>query len=104
MQDGPSEDNPMRVEGVLNTFVDPEISILDNYDTQQEIEQHLGLESGAADSAFGFVNMEIAGIYRLDYQGITDKSGNEAETLSRWVEVFDITPPVMTLYGAIHIS
>ena len=101
LQDGPSEDNPMRVEGVLNTFfVDPGISILDNYDTQQEIEQHLGLESGAADSAFGFVNMEIAGIYRLDYQEITDKSGNEAETLSRWVEVFDITPPVMTLYGA----
>ena len=96
-----TESDPMRVEGVLGTFfVDPGISILDNYDTQQEIEQHLGLQSGASDSAFGFVDMEVAGIYRLDYQGIVDKSGNEAETLSRWVEVFDITPPEMTLYGA----
>ena len=47
--------------------------------------------------------MEVAGIYRLDYQGIQDPSGNEAEVISRWVEVFDITPPVMTLYGADHI-
>ena len=91
----------MRVEGVLNTFfVDPGINILDNYYTQEEIEQHLGLQSGAADSAFGFVDMEIAGIYRLDYQQIEDPSGNEAEILSRWVEVYDITPPEMTLYGA----
>ena len=60
----------------------------------------MGLESGAADSAFGLVNMEVAGTYRLDYQGIQDPSGNEAEVISRWVEVFDITPPVMTLYGA----
>ena len=98
---GLAENNPMQVEGVLGTFfVDPGISILDNYYTQQEIEQHLGLQSGSADSAFGFVDMEVAGIYRLDYQGIIDPSGNEAETLSRWVEVFDVTPPVMTLYGA----
>jgi hypothetical protein len=44
--------------------------------------------------------MEVAGIYRLDYQEIVDPSGNEAEILSRWVEVFDVTPPEMTLYGA----
>ena len=100
-QAGNSENDPMRVEGVLGTFfVDPGIKILDNYYTQKEIEQSLGLESGAADSAFGLVNMEVAGIYRLDYQGIQDPSGNEAEVISRWVEVFDITPPVMTLYGA----
>lgn len=98
---GLTEDKPMRVEGVLGTFfVDPGITILDNYYTQVEIEQNLGLQSGAADSAFGFVDMEIAGIYKLDYQGITDPSGNDAVTLSRWVEVFDVTPPVMTLYGA----
>jgi hypothetical protein len=91
----------MRVEGVLGTFyVDPGITILDNYYTQQEIENSLGLQPGAADSAFGFVNMEVAGIYRLDYQGIIDPSGNEADVLSRWVEVFDVTPPEMTLYGA----
>ena len=96
-----TESDPMRVEGVLGTFyVDPGISILDNYYTQQEIESFLGLQSGAADSAFGFVNMEVAGTYRLDYQGISDPSGNEAEVLSRWVEVYDIIPPVMTLYGA----
>ena len=96
-----TETDPMRVEGVLGTFyVDPGISILDNYYTQQEIENSLGLQPGAADSAFGFVNMEVAGVYRLDYQGIIDPSGNEAEILSRWVEVFDVTPPEMTLYGA----
>ena len=70
MNDGVTENDPMRVEGVLGTFfVDPGINILDNYYTQEEIEQNLGLQSGAADSAFGFVDMEIAGIYRLDYQG-----------------------------------
>ena len=96
-----TETEPMRVEGVLGTFyVDPGITILDNYYTQQEIENSLGLQPGSADSAFGFVNMEVAGIYRLDYQGIIDPSGNEAEVLSRWVEVFDVTPPEMTLYGA----
>ncbi len=96
-----TEAEPMRVEGVFGTFfVDPGITILDNYYTQQEIENSLGLQPGAADSAFGFVNMEVAGIYRLDYQEIVDPSGNEAEILSRWVEVFDVTPPEMTLYGA----
>lgn len=100
-ENGLNEKDPMRVEGVLGTFfVDPGINILDNYYTQNEIEQNLGLQSGAADSAFGFVDMEIAGMYRLDYQGIVDPSGNEAAVLSRWVEVFDITKPVMTLYGA----
>ena len=65
-----------------------------------EIEQHLGLGSGAADSAFGFVSHGDCRNLSLGLSEITDKSGNEAETLSRWVEVFDITPPVMTLYGA----
>ena len=90
----------MRVEGGTKFFLWIPHNILDNYYTQEEIEQHLGLQSGAADSAFGFVDMEIAGIYRLDYQQIEDPSGNEAEILSRWVEVYDITPPEMTLYGA----
>jgi len=53
-----TESDPMRVEGVLGTFfVDPGVTILDNYYTQHEIENFLGLQSGAADSAFGFVNM-----------------------------------------------
>ena len=100
---GFDQSDPHKVEGVLGTtFVDPGILILDNYYSQVEIEQNLGFDSGSVDSAFvyGAVNMDVAGIYEVIYQGIKDPSGNEALPLSRWVEVFDITPPELTIYGA----
>ena len=99
-EEGSREDNPYEVKGVIGFFFDdPGIEIIDNYFEQSEIEEHLGLQPGAADSAFGFVNMEVAGDYRLDYQGIEDPSGNEAETKSRWVRVLDEERPKLTLYG-----
>lgn len=99
-EEGSREDNPYEVKGVIGSFFDdPGIEIIDNYFEQSEIEEHLGLQPGAADSAFGFVNMEVAGDYRLDYQGIEDPSGNEAETKSRWVRVLDEERPKLTLYG-----
>ncbi len=98
---GSNRDNPHQVEGVLGTsFADPGISILDNYYSQVEIEQNLGFQSGSVESVFGSVNMDVAGIYELVYQGISDPSGNDAEPISRWVEVFDVTPPELTIYGA----
>ena len=93
--------SPLLIEGVVgSTFVDPGISILDNYYSQDEIEQNLGYESGSLESAFGAVNMDVAGVYEVIYQGIFDPSGNDAVSITRYVEVFDITPPELTIYGA----
>ena len=82
--------------------LDPGVIILDNYYSQSEIEQHLGFEvgKGAKESAFGQANVEVAGLYEITYQNITDPSGNQAEPISRWVEVYDEIAPVLTLYGA----
>ena len=98
---GANPNDPHRVEGVLGTtYVDPGISILDNYYSQVEIEQNLGFQNGSVESAFGIVNMDVAGVYEVIYQGIKDPSGNEAETITRWVEVYDETVPELTIYGA----
>ena len=116
--EGSANDAPMRVEGVKYNVsgtslvpangvdfardLDPGLTILDNYHTQSEIEQHLGFAvgNGAKESAFGEANMEVADIYEITYQNISDPSGNLAEPISRWVEVYDETSPVLTLYGA----
>ena len=116
--EGGSRDSPLRVEGVkynvsgseilqakevkFDRDLDPGVVILDNYYSQNEIEQHLGFEigNGAKESAFGEVNMEVAGIYEITYQNISDPSGNLADPITRWVEVYDETSPVLTLYGA----
>ena len=99
--EGSSREVPYRVEGVLgSTFVDPGIEILDNYYSQDEIEQNLGFKTGSVESAFGNVNMDVAGVYEVIYQGIKDPSGNEAVPLSRFVEVYDDTPPELMIYGA----
>ena len=118
VSDGFEQDSPMRVEGVKYNVsgislvpangvdfardLDPGVIILDNYYSQSEIEQHLGFEvgKGAKESAFGQANMEVAGLYEITYQNITDPSGNQAEPISRWVEVYDEIAPVLTLYGA----
>ncbi len=98
---GNSQSDPLQVEGVLgSTFVDPGIILLDNYYSQTEIEQFMGFTPGSSESAFGFVNTEVAGVYELIYQGISDPSGNQATAISRWVEVFDKTKPEVTIYGA----
>ena len=102
-----------RVEGAIGAvFVDPGISILDNYYSQKEIEENLGYQSGSVESRYSGSepNMEVAGIYKVEYQGIKDPSnnvaisidplGNEVVGISRWVEVFDVTPPELTIYGA----
>ena len=98
---GFDQSDPHQVEGVLNTtFVDPGILILDNYYSQQEIEENLGYQSGSVESSFGTVDMNIAGIYEVIYQGIKDPSGNDALPITRWVEVYDQTLPELTIYGA----
>ena len=99
--EGFSTDNPLLIEGVVgSSFVDPGVSILDNYYSQNEIEQNLGYELGSVESAFGTVNMDVAGVYEVIYQGIIDPSGNEAVAITRYVEVFDNTLPQLTIYGA----
>jgi hypothetical protein len=44
--------------------------------------------------------MNIAGVYEITYQGISDPSGNVVDPKTRWVEVYDNISPVVTLYGA----
>ena len=101
VSEGVSNQIPYRVEGTIGgIFNDPGISILDNYYSEQEIEANMGYAVGSVESAFGSVNMEIAGIYEISYQGITDPSGNEGASISRWVEVYDETSPELTIYGA----
>ena len=82
--------------------LDPGLQIEDNYYSAAEIEQHMGYEIGAGgkESAFGKVDMKVAGVYELVYQNISDPSGNNAESVTRWVEVYDEDAPLLTLYGA----
>ena len=99
--DGYDQLNPYLIEGIPNAiFTDPGITVLDNYYSEQEITSHMALAEGLASSSFGSVNMNIAGVYEITYQGISDPSGNIVEPKTRWVEVYDNTSPVVTLYGA----
>ena len=74
--------------------------MIDNFYTEQEILNYNGLEQGAEQSVFGKVNMEIAGLYEITYQGISDPSGNFNDPKTRWVQVVDSNPPDITLYGS----
>ena len=60
----------------------------------------MGYSTGPEESVFGKVDMEIAGLYQLTYQQISDPSGNLIEPKSRWVRVYDNDPPQITLYGS----
>ena len=86
--------------GVGRVFVDPGITLLDNYYSEQEIVSHMGYSTGPEESVFGEVDMEVAGLYQLTYQQISDPSGNLIEPKSRWVRVYDNDPPQITLYGS----
>nr|ADI21860.1 hypothetical protein [uncultured verrucomicrobium HF0130_25O04] len=99
--DGETQDTPYLVEGSKGgVFVEPGISVIDNYYDEQEIISHMGYSRGLAESAFGTVNMEVADLYQITYQGISDPSGNVNESKTRWVRVFDNDPPQITLYGS----
>ena len=99
--DGEAEEEPHLVEGgVGRVFVDPGITLLDNYYSEQEIVSHMGYSTGPEESVFGEVDMEVAGLYQLTYQQISDPSGNLIEPKSRWVRVYDNDPPQITLYGS----
>ena len=89
------------MEGEIGTqFIDPGVSLIDNYYSEQEIIEFMGLSTGPEKSAFGSVNMEKAGVYEITYQGISDPSGNLNEPTTRWVQVVDNTFPKATLYGS----
>ncbi|MBT3637363.1 MAG: hypothetical protein HN531_10520 [Opitutae bacterium] len=99
--DGETEGNPYLVEGGLGrVFVDPGITLVDNYYAQQEIVSHMGYSAGPEESVFGKVDMEVAGLYQLTYQQTSDPSGNVIEPKSRWIRVFDNDAPIITLYGS----
>jgi hypothetical protein len=99
--DGETQDVPYLVEGSYGgVFVDPGISVIDNYYDEQEIISHMGYSNGLVESAFGSVDMEIADLYQITYQEISDPSGNVMESKTRWVRVFDNDPPEITLYGS----
>ena len=98
---GKEQSNPLLVEGKIGTqFIDPGVSLIDNYYSEQEIIEFMGLSTGPEKSAFGSVNMEKAGVYEITYQGISDPSGNLNEPTTRWVQVVDNTFPKATLYGS----
>ncbi|MBT5716129.1 MAG: hypothetical protein HOI70_04375, partial [Opitutae bacterium] len=99
--EGKEQANPMQIEGEIGeTFIDPGISLIDNYYSESEIINFNGLTEGAEKSSFGSVDMEVAGIYEITYQGISDPSGNIIDPTTRWVQVIDNTPPQPTLYGS----
>ena len=99
--EGKEQAKPMQVEGGIGeSFIDPGISLIDNYYSDTEIINFNGLSEGAEKSSFGSVDMEVAGIYEITYQGISDPSGNLIDPTSRWVQVVDNTPPQPTLYGS----
>ena len=89
-----SENSPYHIEGFVNQeFIDPGVILNDNYYSQEEIEKYMNFQSGAHESAFGYVNLSKAGLYQLTYQGIRDPSGNIADSKTRFVQVTDNTPP-----------
>ena len=107
--EGADENSPMLVTGALKSqFVDPGIALLDNYYSQSMIENHMGFNPGSAEAAYGFVDTQVAGDYKLIYQGIKDPSGNDAVSITdknilgaeRWVKVIDKEKPELTIYGA----
>jgi hypothetical protein len=99
--DGETQNTPYLVEGAHGgIFVDPGITVIDNYYDEQEIISHMGYANGLEESVFGTVDMGVADLYQITYQGISDPSGNVIDSKSRWVRVFDDEPPEITLYGS----
>ena len=99
--DGETQASPYLVTGVRGgVFVDPGISVLDNYYSENEIMAHMGYSSSLTESAFGSVDMGVAGVYSLTYQSISDPSGNIADSKTRWVQILDNEAPSITLYGS----
>ena len=99
--EGETQGAPYLVAGASGgVFVDPGINVIDNYYDEQEIISHMGYSSGLKESAFGTVNMEVADLYEITYQEISDPSGNVVQSKTRWVQVFDNDPPEITLYGS----
>lgn len=99
--DGETQSAPYLVEGAYGgVFVEPGIKVIDNYYDEQAIISHMGYSNGLAESAFGIVNMEVADLYQITYQGISDPSGNMMDSKTRWVRVFDNEAPQITLYGS----
>ena len=77
--------NPMTVE-CHTSFTDPGATAADSCDTSVPV------------SASGSVNINVPGTYTLTYNA-TDDSGNNADTVTRTVNVVDTTPPTITLNG-----
>lgn len=101
VKSGNNKSSPLVVKGKLgDLFDDPGIELLDNYYSQKEIENYMGYSIGAHEGVFGFVNMEVAGLYEIVYQEIYDPSGNVNIPASRWVMVEDDEHPEIFLYGS----
>gem|GEM_PF-793928 len=77
--------NPMTVE-CNSLFVDPGATATDNCDTNVTV------------NVGGTVDTAAVGEYILTYTA-TDASGNEADPVTRTVQVVDTTPPLITLIG-----
>ena len=98
---GEVKESPYQIEGDINQeFIDPGLTVIDNYYSQLEIEKYMNFQSGAHQSSFGSVNLSVAGQYEITYQGISDPSGNVADPKTRYVQVYDSTPPEIFLYGS----
>jgi hypothetical protein len=98
---GYNKSSPLIVKGKIgDLFDDPGVELLDNYYSQEEIENYMGYSNGAHEGVFGFVNMEVAGLYEIIYQEIYDPSGNVNVPASRWVMVEDDEFPEIFLYGS----
>jgi PKD repeat protein len=82
--------DPMKLE-VGNAYVEPGVSISDNYNTSAQLNSRVVINS----------NLDVTrlGTYTVTYQ-LTDLSGNQAATLTRTVIVIDTIAPVITLIGA----
>jgi len=72
-------------------WVDPGVQVIDNVDNSLQA------------SITGTVNTTLIGSYILSYNAV-DSAGNVALTVTRIVNVKDLTPPVITLNGASAIT
>lgn len=81
---------------VKTTYTDLGVTASDNYDI--DLSSNIIVE--------GSVNTDVLGVYTLIYK-VKDSSGNEADSITRTIEVMDTTKPVITLTGSnsiIHMN
>ena len=89
-------DSSYIIHEVYTSFIDPGVTVTDNYDSSSSL-------TSVDVVVTGTVDINTIGLYTLTYI-VIDSNNNNSETVTRTVEVKDSTLPVITISGDISMT